>query len=59
MIHIKGPEIGEANNVLKSALDLHLKGQPWHFTVKGNIVKSPGKPVIKTMSRKSSLPFYK
>ena len=57
MIHLKGLEIGVADNVLKSALDLHLKGQPWHFTVKENIVKSSGKTVTKTMSRKSSLPF--
>ena len=47
MIHLNGPEIGEADNVLKSALDLHLNGQPWHFTLKGNIVKSPGKTETK------------
>ena len=42
MINLNGPDIGEADNVLNSALDLHFKGQPMHFRVKGNIVKSPG-----------------
>jgi hypothetical protein len=32
MIHMNGPEMGEADDVLKTALDLHFKGQPWHFT---------------------------
>ena len=52
MIHLKGPEIGEADNVLKSALDLHLNGQPWHFTLKGNSVKSPGKTETKNSVKK-------
>ena len=43
MIHLNGPEIGEADNVLKSALDSHLKGQPWRLIVKESIYKSPGK----------------
>ena len=52
MIHFNGPELGEADNVLESALHLHFKGQPWHFTVKGNIFKSPGKTVTKQCQEK-------
>ena len=59
MIHINGPEIGEANDTLKSALDKHFQGQPWHFTVRGNIFRSSGITVENVLSRKSKLPFYK
>ena len=59
MIHMNGPEIGEVDNVLKSALDLHFEGKPWHFLLTENIFKTQGKTVQEVLSRKSSLPFYK
>ena len=59
MINFNGPEIGEADIVLKSALDLHFKGQPWHFTVKRNIFKSPGKTVTKTMLHHNNVDIRK
>ena len=43
VIHLNGPEIGEADDMRKSALDLHFKGQLWHAMVKGNNFKSPWK----------------
>ena len=40
MIHINGPEVGEADETLKAALDLHFKGNTWRFTVGRNIFYS-------------------
>ena len=59
MIHMSGPEIGEAEDVLKSALDLHFEGKPWHFVLTQNIFKAQGKVVKDVLLRKSDLPFYK
>ena len=49
----------ENTEEIKEAIDNGVKSLQKDFTVKGNIFKSPGKTVTKTMSRKSSLPFYK
>ena len=59
MIDMNGPEIGEAENVLKSALDLHFEGKPWHFIVERNIFITPGETEKGILKKKSSLPFYK
>ena len=59
MIHMNSPEIGEADGVLQTALDLHFEGKPWHFVLTQNILKAQGKVVKEVLSRKSSLPFYK
>ena len=59
MVHMNGPEIGEADNVLKSALDLHFKGKPWHFVLTENILKTQGNTVQEVLSHNSSLPFYR
>ena len=37
MIHLNGPQLGEADDTLTDALDLHFNGGPWHFTIQGNI----------------------
>ena len=58
MIHINGPEVGEADETLKAALDLHFKGNTWHFTVDRNIFRSSGITTERTLKRKSNLPFY-
>ena len=42
LIHINGPEIGENDNTLKSALFKHFQGQSLHFIVKENIFRSSG-----------------
>ena len=59
MIHINGPEIGEADDTLKAALVKHFQGQSWHFTVRGNIFRSSGITVENILSKISKLPFYK
>ena len=59
MIHMIGLEIGEANKVLKSALNLHFEEKPWHFLPTQNIFKTQGKVVQGVLSKKSSLPVYK
>ena len=59
MIHINGPEIGESDDILKAALDLHFKGNQWHFSVQGNMFRSSGITVDKVLNKKNRLPFYK
>ena len=59
MVHMNGPEIGEADDILKAALDLHFEGKPWHFIVAGNIFKTHGKAVTDILSKRSSLNLYK
>ena len=59
MIHINGPEIGESDDILKAALDLHFKGNQWHFSVQGNMFHSSGITVDKVLKKKTRLPFYK
>ena len=56
---MNGSEIGVADGVLQTALDLHFEGKPWHFVLTQNILKAQGKVVKEVLSRKSSLPFYK
>ena len=58
MIHINGPEVGEADETLKAALTLHSKGNTWHFTVDRNIFRSSGITTERTLKRKSNLPFF-
>ena len=50
MVHMNGPEIGEADNVLKTALDLHFEGNPWHLILAGKIIKTHGKAVTEILS---------
>ena len=38
-IKFNGPELGEADETLKAALDLHFKGNQWHFSVQGNMLR--------------------
>ena len=45
MVHMNGPEIGDADDVLKTALDLQFEGKPWHFILARNIFKTHGKAV--------------
>ena len=58
MIHINGPEVGEADETLKAALDLHFKGNTWHFTVDKHLFRSSGITTEKNLKIKSKLPFY-
>ena len=55
---MNGPEIGEADNTLKDALDRHFDVRPWHFLVNRNIFKTPGETVNDILNKKSKLPFY-
>ena len=52
MIHINGPEVGEADETLKAALDLHFKGNTWNFTVYKNIFRSSGITTERTLKKK-------
>ena len=58
MVHLNGPEIGEVDETLASALDKHFKGHSWHFTIQGNLLRSAGLNVEKELKKKSKLPFY-
>ena len=57
-VHLNGPVLGEADGILKAALDKHFKGGPWHFTIQNNIFRTSGQTVQNILSRKSKLPFY-
>ena len=52
-IHLNGPELGEADEILKAALDKHFKGGPWHFTIQNNIFRTSGQTVQNILSKKS------
>ena len=53
-----GPEIGEAEDVLSEALDLHFKdSRGWHFTT-NNLFKSSGPTVTLILKRKNKLNIY-
>ena len=53
-----GPEIGEAEEVLSEALDLHFKdSRGWHFTT-NNLFKSSGPTVTSILKRKNILNIY-
>ena len=43
MIHMNVADIGKIDKVWSAALDLYLKGNPWHFILMGNILKHKGK----------------
>ena len=52
-IPFNGPEVGEADNIIKQALDLHFAkyGKGWHFST-NNLFKTWGATVSKVLKRK-------
>ena len=58
-IPFNGPEVGEADNILKQALDLHFAkyGKGWHFST-NNPFKTSGATVSKVLNRKNKLNIY-
>ena len=58
-IAFNGPEIGEADQTLKSALDLHFssRGGRWHFST-NSLFKTAGPTVTKKLQKKNKLNIY-
>ena len=58
-IAVNGPEIGEADPVLKEALDIHFKNSRsgWHFTT-NTLFKTSGPTVNKILQKKNQFYIY-
>ena len=53
-----GPEMAEADEILKEALDLHFKdSRGWHFTT-NNLFRTSGPTVEAILKRKNKLNIY-
>ena len=59
MINLDGPEIGEADIVLKLALDLHFKGKSMALHIERKDFKITREDSDQNNVKKNSLPFYK
>ena len=58
-ISVNGPEIREADDILKEALDEHFKNSKvgWHFTT-NTLFKTAGPTVCKILNKKNKLNIY-